>query len=721
MDRSFERESQLETQLGPLNEPQLEAVTHSSGPLLVLAGAGSGKTRVITYRIANLIATHRVPPHKIYAVTFTNKAAREMKTRIEKLAGYELTRDLWIGTFHATCARLLRKYHQCVGLQKDFIIYDDADQSALMTQSIESLDISTEVYPAKLAISILHKRKQQDTNLKNTYIEKTCQEHLSDPTTTRILAEYQRRLLLANAVDFDDLIIHIVNIAEDPQSTPGAELRTRFQHILVDEFQDVNQVQYRLIKALATNSHSICVVGDDDQSIYRWRGADVRIIRGFKHHFPGTQTIKLEENYRSSSNIVRAALAIISSSREREPKQLFTENPAGRPIRIIQTETERNEASTVARAIDAAIINGIRRSEIAVFYRVHAQSRVLEEAMRTFNIPYQIVGGTRFFDRKEIKDILAYLRVIINPASDVDILRIINTPPRQIGQATITSITQHANLNNKSISEVISSNLRTVGLKPAPIKRARAFANMIEFLRTQAATLNPRNLAEEVLHTTGYRSHLQSDESPESQARLQNIDEFLGSISEYEKNATIQGLDPSLIGYLEQVSLVSSTDQSQDTECISMMTVHAAKGLEFDTVFITGFEDGLFPFNPHQSDGDIEEERRLAYVAVTRARSQLTITHAKLRSLFGRTFYNKASNFLANIPHDVLTPRIQSVTSQLSDRNQSATTNATAQYSDYAGSVPAKPDRKPGEIFVEYDEPNPPDDDAYNQAEYEDT
>ncbi|MFW5739817.1 MAG: ATP-dependent helicase, partial [Myxococcota bacterium] len=420
-----------------LNQPQLAAVTHPAGPLLVLAGAGSGKTRVITYRIAHLVALQRVPPYRILAVTFTNKAAREMRERLRHLVGADIASDLWVGTFHATCARLLRRYHSAVGLARDFVIYDDTDQRAVMNRVVKMLDLDDRQYPPKLLLSAIHGYKQDGLGAADVPLDSAMNQVLA-----QVFEAYQRQLLAANAVDFDDLLIHVMRLAENPRSVAGDELQRRFEHVLVDEFQDVNQVQYRLVRALVAQHGNLCVVGDDDQSIYRWRGADVRIIRGFKNDFPATRVVKLEQNYRSTGNVVRCALGVIKPSPEREPKELFTENAAGTPVLTVATRDERDEAAYVVATILRAIHEGVDPRQIAVFYRIHAQSRVLEEAMRAENVPYQIVGGTRFFDRAEIKDLLAYLRVLVNPASDVDLLRIINVPARQIGQATVNKLVE---------------------------------------------------------------------------------------------------------------------------------------------------------------------------------------------------------------------------------------------------------------------------------------
>lgn len=678
-----------------LNEPQLEAVTHPSGPLLVLAGAGSGKTRVITYRIAHLVAVLRVPPYRILAVTFTNKAAKEMRHRIENLVGPEVASDLWMGTFHATSARLLRRYHDAVGLRRDFVIYDASDQKAVMTRVVKALKLDDRRFPPKLLLSLVHGYKQHGTPPDEVPIDTPL-----DKILVQAFTEYQRQLLAANAVDFDDLIIYITRLAEDASSLPGSEMQRRFQYVLVDEFQDVNSIQYRLVRSLASDHHNICAVGDDDQSIYRWRGADVRIIRGFKNDFPGTRVVKLEQNYRSSGNVVRSSLAVIKPSPEREAKELFTANAAGSPVRIVATRDERDEAALVVNVVRQALERGVAPQQIAVFYRIHAQSRVLEEAMRSHKIPYQIVGGTRFFDRAEIKDLLAYLRLLTNPTSDVDLLRIINVPARQIGATTVGKLVDTANATGKSIYEVMTSNLQTTGLKASARKRVVGFATMMESLRAYATDLSPRTLAERVLEVTGYGNSLLLEDTAEADARLHNLQELLGSLTEFEDEAMAAGQHASLSDYLEQVSLVSDVDQMKDTARVSMMTVHAAKGLEFELVLVTGFEEDLFPYrstNTMNDPGQFEEERRLAYVAFTRAREHLIITHAGTRMIFGSTRYTRPSQFIDTLPEDAVTHEISSSLASL-----------RMPYSLDSSPRLAEPrPHQPRDRYVELDDPSP--------------
>lgn len=652
MDPSSQAASLLPDLEQMLNEPQLEAVTHVSGPLLVLAGAGSGKTRVITFRIANLLATHRVPPYRILAVTFTNKAAGEMRARLEQIVGSDISRDLWVGTFHATCARLLRRYHEAVGLARDFVIYDEADQRALMARVLQALKIDDRKYPPKQVLAAIHTFKQQGLQPKEI-----TPGNPFERIVVSAFDAFQKQLTASNAVDFDDLILHVLRCAEDPASLAGEDLRRRFDFVLVDEFQDANPVQYRLVRALADRHHNLCVVGDDDQSIYRWRGADVRIIRGFKHDFPGVKVVKLEENYRSTGCVVKAALGVIKPSPEREPKELFTRNPPGQAVRVIATRDERDEAAIVVRTIRQAIESGLSARDIAVFYRIHAQSRVLEEAMRAEKVPYQIIGGTKFFERAEIKDLLSYLRVLANPRSDVDLLRIINVPTRGIGQTTIDKIVRVANELGTSIDTVIAEHLDACGLAAGARNKVLAFRNMMEGLRREAAELTPRDLAERVLEVTGYTLSLTRENTPEADARFENLRELLGSLDEYADEAAALGETATLSGYLERVSLVSDIDQMQDDARVAMMTVHGAKGLEFSLVLVTGMEEDLFPYrslSAMQEPGQLEEERRLGYVALTRARNFLYITHAATRLIFGSTRYCRPSRFIADLPEGVV-------------------------------------------------------------------
>jgi DNA helicase II / ATP-dependent DNA helicase PcrA len=639
--------------LEELNEPQARAAGHVDGPLLVFAGAGSGKTRVITYRIANLVAVVRVPPYRVLAVTFTNKAAGEMRHRLQGLIGEEVTRDLWVGTFHAVCVRLLRRYHEAAGLERSFVIYDDSDQRAVMARVLKELDLDDRRYPPRQLLARIHREKQEARGP-----DDFRPEGYVDDVVGKCFHAYQRHLKDANAVDFEDIILRIVQIVEDRESPVAAELRRRFRHVLVDEFQDVNMAQYRLVRAFAGESQNLCVVGDDDQSIYRWRGADVRNIRNFRRDFPAATVVKLEQNYRSTGNIVRGALGVIRPAKDREPKELWTARQEGEPILVVAAENERDEAAWVVDRIKTLIGRGVSPRDVAVFYRVHAQSRVIEEVMRAERVPYQIIGGTKFFDRAEVKSLLAYLRVISNPRSDVDLDRIINVPPRKIGATTVERLRAKADERRTSLYDAIEPLCESGEVGTAAKKSLLAFRDLLQRLMGEARTASPRILAEEVLEQTGFGKALEQEDSAESDARIQNLQELLGSIAEYEMEMAAAGEEGTLAGYLERVTLASDADQLADTPKVPMMTVHAAKGLEFHAVFVTGMEEEVFPFrglDPKQAD-ELEEERRLAYVALTRARELLYLTHTQRRMIFGTTRYGIPSRFVADLPKSILRP-----------------------------------------------------------------
>ncbi|MCC6646832.1 MAG: UvrD-helicase domain-containing protein [Polyangiaceae bacterium] len=630
-----------------LNPAQADAVRHVDGPLLVFAGAGSGKTRVITYRVANLVAHHHVAPYRVLAVTFTNKAAGEMRHRLDALAGPEIARDLWIGTFHAVCARLLRRYHADVGLAREFVIYDDADQRAVVARALKDLEVDERRFAPRQVLGQIHKEKQEGRTPAD--VEERGFEH---HVLAKAFAAYEARLRAANACDFDDLLLHVMRLAES-DGEAGRELRGRFSHVLVDEFQDTNQVQYRLVRALAAGTRNLCAVGDDDQSIYRWRGGDVRIIRGFRRDFPDAKVVKLEENYRSSARVLRAALAVIAPSREREPKELFTRNPDGEKLRVVLARDERDEAAFVCGEVKARLAAGKSPDDVAVFYRVHAQSRVLEEALRSEGIPYRIVGGTRFFDRAEIKDLLSYLRVLSNPRSDVDLLRVINVPPRGIGDTTVARLGEIARDRGVALFDALDVGRRAEALGAAPRKKVEAVFLLLDGLRRAAATLSPSELCARVLEESGYSRWLEAEDSAEGDARLGNLGELVGSMTEFEIEEQAAGREVSLASYLERVSLQTSADEGAAAgPKVSLMTVHAAKGLEFDTVLLTGMEERLFPYERADGESDLEEERRLGYVAVTRAKRRLVLTHTTFRTIFGDTRGGVPSAFLRDLPRE---------------------------------------------------------------------
>jgi DNA helicase-2/ATP-dependent DNA helicase PcrA len=687
--------------------------------LLVFAGAGSGKTRVITYRIANLVAREGVAPWRILAVTFTNKAAGEMRHRLERpdMLG-PVARDLWVGTFHATCAKFLRLFPEAIERTKGFVIYDTSDQKAVVTRALRELELDERRYPPKQVLSRIHKEKQEgrgpgDMSLDN-YVDEAIQ---------KAYRRYENALRSANALDFEDLILAVVRVLEaKPDGNAAPEvlaakdaLQKKFDYVLVDEFQDTNQIQYRLIQQLVARTRNVCVVGDDDQSIYRWRGADVRNMRGFRKDYGDAKVVKLEQNYRSSKHIVSAALGVIEPSTTREPKALWTSNDDGSPIRVVACADERDEAACVVRTVRDARAAGISAREIAVFYRVHAQSRVLEEALRAVDIPYQIVGGTKFYERAEIKDALSYLRVLCNPKSDVDMLRCVHTPPRGIGSTTMERVSSYASGQGISLYEAMHKlDSFSEDLGAAPRKRLGQFAILLDGLITESRGCSPASVLRMVLAKSGFKAALMADDSAESEGRLENLAELEGSMHDYAIEAEARGEEPSLEGFLERVSLQSDTDNvDKEVERITLMTVHGAKGLEFELVLLTGMEEDLFPYRNQQPRNaeEMEEERRLAYVAITRARQHLVVTHTRQRQIFGTTKLGTPSRFLRDMPSHTTEPletpaaRASSGGGRWIDRETAKRPGAgRGMVPGHASERPrSTPPVAPGERFVEYE------------------
>jgi len=687
--------------LPELNEPQQQAVLHGQGPLLVFAGAGSGKTRAITYRIANLLATHDVPPFRILGVTFTNKAAGEMRERLTALAGADVVRDLWLGTFHSVCARLLRRYHESAGLGKDFVIYDDSDQKAVMTRTLRDLGFDDEALPPKLVLSLVSREKREGRGPGHPKSELT-------DSARKAYDGYQTALRRSNAVDFDDLLLFMLGVAEDEASVAGQELRSRFSHVLVDEFQDTNLVQYRIVRALSARTRNLCVVGDDDQSIYRWRGADVRLIRSFQRDFPDATVVKLEQNYRSSGNIVRAALGVIEKAADRVSKKLWTAADPGNKVVVRAVRDEREEAQAVVGAIKKLSSRGVAADQVAVFYRVHAQSRALEEALRAHDMPYQVIGGLRFFERAEVKNLIAYLRLVTNPKSDADLERVINVPARGIGDKTVERLKDIAAERTISLYEALETALATGDAPTAAVKKLTGFQKLIEGLRAAAPSLAPSELAEKVLDESGYKELLVKADDAESDARLGNLEELIGALRDYEEETEEQGEQPTLVGWLERVTLAAAADSIEDAPKVSLMTVHTAKGLEFRAVFLTGMEEEIFPYRgvSGREPEELDEERRLAYVAITRAREHLMVTHASMRSLFGTTRYLEPSRFLGDIPPDAMDYEGLPRESRYPDARQGGWSDGPR----YPRGFEAKP-LAPGTRVVERDEEPPSDDD----------
>jgi len=633
-----------------LNERQHEAVTYGDGPLVVFAGAGSGKTRVITHRVAHLVSARGVQPWRILAVTFTNKAAAEMRERLTQLLP-EGARDLWVGTFHATCARLLRKHAELAGIRKDFVIYDDADQRAMLTRIVRDEGLDERRYPPRWLASIINRCKNEALGP-----ERYQPGDELERRAARLYAIYEERMRAASALDFGDLIFRLVHAMGYSEELRAA-LQARFSHVLVDEYQDTNRVQYLLLRALCERHRNLCVVGDDDQSIYRFRGADRRNILEFTRQFSDAHLIKLEQNYRSTQRILRVANAVVSHNLERQEKTLWTANEEGAKATLLRCADERDEAALVVKLMQMLLEAGYARSELALLYRTHAQARVFEEALRFVNLPYRVVGGLRFYDRAEVKDLLAYLRVIHNPSDDVSLLRIVNTPPRGIGKTAIERLLEAAARGGKSVYQALCEASSDPAQTPAARKSLAKFAALIEQLRQMAAEGHgPEQLARSVLDQTGYAQALRDEDRAESDARLENLQEVLGSMAEFEQQAE----EPTLAAFLELVTLSTEADRGDDRDSITLMTIHAAKGLEFPVVMVAGLEEETFPhvrstFEDEEIDAaDLEEERRLAYVAFTRARQRLFLSYAEMRRVYGELRPRRPSRFLAEMPQSEL-------------------------------------------------------------------
>ncbi|MCP4676257.1 MAG: UvrD-helicase domain-containing protein [Deltaproteobacteria bacterium] len=641
-----------------LNERQLEAAQNVDGPLLVIAGAGSGKTRVITYRVANLVQNHGIKPWRILAVTFTNKAAKEMRERVVALLGGG-GEDCWVSTFHSTCAKLLRIHGDLIGIKKQFTIYDDSDQKAMVARCLKELNLSEKRFPPRAIQNEINRAKRELVAADEYPTSDFYREQIQ-----QIYQLYEKRMNDASALDFGDLLYRMVRGLRENEDLAAA-VSGRFDYVLVDEFQDTNFVQLELIRQLAKQHGNVCVVGDDDQSIYSWRGADVTNILEFEKHFPGAAAVTLDRNYRSTANILGAAHGVVSKLKGRRDKELWTKSAAGDQVALIEAEDEREEARLVSRAVRELADDGFTIGKQAVFYRINAQSRVFEEVFRTMGIPYRVVGGMRFYERAEVKDVLAYLRLIQNPGDLAALLRIINTPTRGIGKTTVDKLVAIAAGNGISAYEAIDRAAESIG--KAGIKRLKAFCDLVEGWRAEIDH-GPLFLAERVLDDTGYLTGLQAQNSAEADARIENLKELVGSIGDFESEAET----PTLASFLELVALQTDVDQANfDGEEVTLMTVHSAKGLEFDVVHVTGLEEELFPYRAagddlfESSEEEMAEERRLCYVAMTRARKRLFLTRARVRRLFGRSRMPLPSRFLSDIPQDLLAdltperPRVQ--------------------------------------------------------------
>ncbi len=635
--------------LESLNPVQQEAVLQTEGPLLIFAGAGSGKTRILTYRVAYLINEKRVPPFNIMAVTFTNKAADEMKERVINLLG-KRGKGVWISTFHSAGVRILRQHIHLLGYQNHFAIYDEQDQHRLVRDVLKDLELDPRIFHPNRIRAEIDRAKNEGIS-EDEYVAEPF--NVFQKRVALAYARYQETLRRNNALDFGDLLRLTMMLF---RGFPDV-LKT-YQHLLryvmVDEFQDTNSIQYELIRLLVGNHGNLCVVGDDDQSIYRWRGADITNILNFEKDFPGSRVIKLEQNYRSTKTILNAANGVVSNNIGRKEKLLWTENPTGEPIVLYHTEDEEDEARYVVNQIKNGMTESYR--DFAIFYRTNAQSRALEEALIKEGIPYMIVGALRFYERKEIKDVLAYLRVSANPLDSVSLKRILNTPARGIGNRTLEQLEKLSTERNLPLYEGIRTLIQEGDVSATMGGRLRLFLQMMEGFRD--SSLSIRDLALEVLEKTGYLDHLRAEGTEQAASRIENVEELITVITEYEESSAIE--DKTLEGFLDRVALVSDVDNYRDQwNRVSLMTLHCAKGLEFPIVFLTGMEEGLFPHHRRgENPEEMEEERRLCYVGMTRAKKKLYLTHAKARSLFGFQRVCVPSRFLDEIPEELLVKEV---------------------------------------------------------------
>ena len=634
-----------------LNREQQEAVLHVDGPLLILAGAGSGKTRVLTYRIAHLIDECGVNPWNILAITFTNKAAGEMRERVDKIVGYG-SESIWVSTFHSTCVRILRRYIDRLGYDTNFTIYDTEDQKTVMKSVCQKLQLDSKLYKERMLLNVISHAKDEYISPNEFLLE--AKGDFRQEKIAQAYVEYQKELKKNNALDFDDLLVKTVELF---QSCPDVleYYQNRFRYIMVDEYQDTNTVQFKFISTLARQYRNLCVVGDDDQSIYKFRGANIRNILDFEKVFPDAKVVKLEQNYRSTQNILNAANGVIANNRGRKEKALWTENEQGEPILFQQFQNGYEEAEYVSGEISKKVRKGeAEYQDFAVLYRTNAQSRLFEEKFLYANIPYKIVGGVNFYSRKEIKDILAYLKTIDNGKDDLAVRRIINVPKRGIGNVTLAKVQAYADSRDISFFEALEEAGEIPGLGKAALK-IQPFVHLIHEMRLSLADMSIQDLIQAILDKTGYAEDLKNEDTDESEARLENIDEFINKAVTYEEGAE----EPNLSGFLEEVALVADIDSVEDGDNrVLLMTLHSAKGLEFPYVYLAGMEDGLFPSYMSIAADDpteeIEEERRLCYVGITRAMKELTITCASCRMVRGETQYNNVSRFVREIPSELL-------------------------------------------------------------------
>ena len=636
-----------------LNEQQKEAVFHTEGPLLILAGAGSGKTRVLTHRIAYLIEERGVNPWNILAITFTNKAAGEMRERVDRLVGFG-AESIWVSTFHSTCVRILRRYIDRIGFDTNFTIYDSDDQKSLMRDVCRVLDVDTKKYKERMFLSAISAAK--DEMITPDEYELNAAGDFGKQKIAQVYREYERQLHANNALDFDDLLLKTVQLFQT-QPDVLESYQERFRYIMVDEYQDTNTVQFKFVSLLAAKYQNLCVVGDDDQSIYKFRGANIRNILNFEQEFQNARVIKLEQNYRSTQNILNAANAVIQNNRGRKDKTLWTDNGDGEKVHLRQFDTAYDEAEFVADDIRKNIENGGTYQDYAILYRTNAQSRMFEEKFVACNIPYKIVGGVNFYARREIKDLLCYLKTIDNGRDDLAVRRIINVPKRGIGLTTITRIQESAAAREIGFYEALLGLNLIPGVARAASK-LDSFVALIEYFKRRSDEVSITDLMNEIIEKTGYIENLEAEDKEDAQARIENIEELVSKIAAYEEQCAAEQVKPSLSQFLEEVALVADIDSLEENpDYVVLMTLHSAKGLEFPHVYLVGMEDGLFPSYmtiTSDNDEDLEEERRLCYVGITRAEQELTMTCARKRMTRGETHYNRMSRFLQEIPKELM-------------------------------------------------------------------
>ncbi|HBA25936.1 MAG TPA: ATP-dependent DNA helicase PcrA [Nitrospinae bacterium] len=662
-----------------LNPQQREAVEHTEGPLLILAGAGSGKTKVITHRISHLIKKGHAFPENILALTFTNKAADEMRNRVEKIISLNSLNRVsgcWISTFHSACVRILRRDIDKLGFGRDFVIYDANDSLSLLKGCMKELNISDDLYPPKSIVGKI-------SNLKNELIERIQNpEDKTQEIIGSIYALYQKRLKENNALDFDDLLMKAVLLFENVPDVLK-NYKERFKYLMVDEYQDTNHAQYRLVQILSSGHRNICVVGDDDQCIYQWRGATIRNIMEFERDYPDVKVVKLEENYRSTQNILDAAWAVVSRNLYRKEKKLWTKKSGGGKIFYHRASSEIDEADFITSKIkELCRESRISYSDVAVFYRTNAQSRVLEDSLRREGIPYKIYGGLKFFERKEVKDILCYLKIVINPNDSISLKRIINVPVRGIGNATVDKIEQYAKSKRVNLIEAIKIAVRSseFGVRSSKLE---AFYNILKKLEAFVTTESASEVIKKTLEISGYLEALKNEKTDEAEDRIENLKELITAAEEYEERNVIlsdseESIDKGIAGFLDQAALVSDADTISDTSgSVSLMTLHISKGLEFPAVFIAGMEGRIFPhIKSIDSEKEMEEERRLCYVGITRAKERLFLTNAESRRIYGQEMSNPPSEFIEDIPGEL----INTVDSQ-----QSTVSSQENKKADYAG------------------------------------